>query len=382
MKRLLSLTLTFFFYTILFSQNVIKMEKEGGVFKIPCVVNGLRLKFVLDTGAAAVSLSSNIANMMFDNGYIDKGDIIGTSTARLADGRTVTNIEIILKEIKIGDYSLNNVRAWVSENQSAPLLLGQSALKQIGNYSIEGDKLIFASTSFSREYNDLSELSESEVENLLSEAINAYNSELYSVAAERYGILYKHNYLNLWGKNLYGNSLFFNHNNNEALKIYQSILSQMDKSDFKYAKMEIYYRIGICLKQNNQYKEAIPYFEKSRLLCDKWSEFEFINVHQILDINCAINKPYDGDVYVKRFLNQYLNYKKWNITDCWNKKISDEKINDLLFYLYNAMVVSTRLPEEYENYLLLSAAWGNTKAKKMCNEYGINYRTKPNNIAL
>ena len=41
------------------AQTTIKMEKEGGVYTIPCTLNGIKLKFIFDTGASGVSLSSN-----------------------------------------------------------------------------------------------------------------------------------------------------------------------------------------------------------------------------------------------------------------------------------------------------------------------------------
>ena len=34
------------------SQIKIQMQEDGGVYKIPCEVNGLRMKFIFDTGAS------------------------------------------------------------------------------------------------------------------------------------------------------------------------------------------------------------------------------------------------------------------------------------------------------------------------------------------
>jgi aspartyl protease family protein len=33
------------------------MQKDGGVYKVPCTVNGLKLEFIFDTGASVVSIS-------------------------------------------------------------------------------------------------------------------------------------------------------------------------------------------------------------------------------------------------------------------------------------------------------------------------------------
>ena len=66
----------------------IRMDKlYSGVYEVPCDINGLPLKFILDTGASTVSISS--------------------------------------------------VEASVAHNQRAPLLLGQSVLERFGTVTID-----------------------------------------------------------------------------------------------------------------------------------------------------------------------------------------------------------------------------------------------------
>ncbi len=48
----------------------IKMEKDGNVYRIPCIINGAKMKLLFDTGASVVSLSLPMAEYLFDNGYI------------------------------------------------------------------------------------------------------------------------------------------------------------------------------------------------------------------------------------------------------------------------------------------------------------------------
>ena len=59
------------------------MKREGGVSIIPCKVNGLNLNFIFDTGASNVSISLTEASFMLKNGYLEEGDIIGTSGKHL-----------------------------------------------------------------------------------------------------------------------------------------------------------------------------------------------------------------------------------------------------------------------------------------------------------
>ena len=90
----------------------IKMQKDGGVYKIPCVVNGLRLKFVFDTGASNVCISLSEANLMLENGYLDKKDIVGKCKSQIADGSIINNTKIILREIKINDLIFSILCNW------------------------------------------------------------------------------------------------------------------------------------------------------------------------------------------------------------------------------------------------------------------------------
>ncbi len=116
-------------------------SRKNGLLTIPCEINGLRLRFILDTGASAVSLSLTEASFMYKNGYLEDKDFVGTANSQIASGEIQENYVVILKEVKIGSKVLQNVKAVVSKGLSAPLLLGQSVLSQIGEWSIKGDFL-------------------------------------------------------------------------------------------------------------------------------------------------------------------------------------------------------------------------------------------------
>ena len=120
-----------------FSQTVIQMKKEGGVSVIPCKVNGLKLSFVFDTGAADVSISMTEALFMLKNDYLSKDDILGTNKYGDATGTISEGIVINLKEIDIAGIKLQNVAATIIKNTNAPLLLGQSAISKLGNVQLD-----------------------------------------------------------------------------------------------------------------------------------------------------------------------------------------------------------------------------------------------------
>ena len=116
----------------------IQMKKMySGVYEVACTINNLPLKFIFDTGASSVSISSVEASFMLKNGYLKEEDIKGKEYFSTATGEIHEGTIIRLREIKIGDAVLKNVDASVAHNQQAPLLLGQSVLERFGTITID-----------------------------------------------------------------------------------------------------------------------------------------------------------------------------------------------------------------------------------------------------
>jgi clan AA aspartic protease (TIGR02281 family) len=139
-KHLKQITLTtavILFSISVFSQTVIRMEKKGGVYYVPCIVNGLKLQFIFDTGADDVSISLSEAVFMIKNGYMSEDDLIGTEYYRIANGEVAEGTKIMIKELLVGDKTLYDVKASIVHTLSAPLLLGQSAIERFGKFSVD-----------------------------------------------------------------------------------------------------------------------------------------------------------------------------------------------------------------------------------------------------
>lgn len=120
--------------------------KKGGVTQVKCQVNGLPLHFIFDTGASTISISSVEAMFMLKNEYLTKKDVVGSSYFTDANGDISEGTIINLKEVKIGDAVLKDVRASVVHNQKAPLLLGQSAFQKFGKIEIDNTKKVVTIT--------------------------------------------------------------------------------------------------------------------------------------------------------------------------------------------------------------------------------------------
>lgn len=118
----------------------IPFSKENGVCKVKCSINKLPLYFVFDTGASDVSISSVEATFIMKNGYLNSTDVIGKQNYMMANGEISAGTVINLRNVNFGGLDLDNVRASVVHNQTAPLLLGQSVLNRLGSIEIDNIK--------------------------------------------------------------------------------------------------------------------------------------------------------------------------------------------------------------------------------------------------
>lgn len=116
----------------------VQMKKlSGGTYEVPCHVNGLPLKFIFDTGATDVTISSVEANFMLKNDYLSAKDFKGSRQYLNASGEITEGSVICLKEILVGDVALKNINASVVRSQKAPLLLGESVLQKFGSFTVD-----------------------------------------------------------------------------------------------------------------------------------------------------------------------------------------------------------------------------------------------------
>ncbi len=183
MKHIIAIFLVLLSCLSISAEVRIHMEKEGGVYKVPCSVNGLKLKFIFDTGAANVCISGTYADMMLENGYLEESDIKGVSQSTIADGSNIDNVVINLRKVEIGGLSLENVSAVVVPSQNAPLLLGQSVIQRLGKVSIDGEYLVI--------HNAACQYTEEELDAIFEKAEEMYDNDIDSEALKYYKIIYE-----------------------------------------------------------------------------------------------------------------------------------------------------------------------------------------------
>lgn len=123
----------------------LKMEIQNGVKYVWIEINGLRLKFIFDTGASSICISTAEAAVLYRQGTLQKDDILDVQYFQDATGSISAGTRINLKTVKIGDRILNNIEAIIVDNKEAPLLLGQSVIERFGSIEIDNvnGKIIF-----------------------------------------------------------------------------------------------------------------------------------------------------------------------------------------------------------------------------------------------
>jgi aspartyl protease family protein len=116
------------------------MEKKGGVYYVPCKINGVEMEFIFDTGASDITISLTEAIFLYKQGKLADEDFLGTEHYQIADGSVQEGTIIVLRTVEIGNKKLKNIKASIVHNAEAPLLLGQSALSKFGKISIDYTK--------------------------------------------------------------------------------------------------------------------------------------------------------------------------------------------------------------------------------------------------
>lgn len=90
--------------------NVLKMEIENGVRYVWIEINGIHLRFIFDTGASSICISPAEATVLYRQGTLKKEDILDREYFQDATGRISEGTQINLREVKIGNTILNDVR--------------------------------------------------------------------------------------------------------------------------------------------------------------------------------------------------------------------------------------------------------------------------------
>ena len=122
--------------------DTIQLIKGGDrLYYLPVIVNGIPMKFALDTGCSSMTISI-VEYLFLERQGIIKSDGAKKCVAILANGETEDCFSVTLDSITVGKHSLKNVECVVSPNQDGALLLGQDVLSKLGEVTIKYNKQI------------------------------------------------------------------------------------------------------------------------------------------------------------------------------------------------------------------------------------------------
>jgi aspartyl protease family protein len=119
------------------SRSMVLRAGEGGHFLVDASVDGVAVRFLVDTGATRVVLSPEDAERI---GF-QLRDRQFTERYRTAGG-IVRAAPVTIRELRIGQLALREVEASVNEQRIGISLLGMSFLNRLDGYRVEGDRLI------------------------------------------------------------------------------------------------------------------------------------------------------------------------------------------------------------------------------------------------
>jgi predicted aspartyl protease len=119
------------------TQILIPLQRQGGAFIIPVQINkAITLNFVVDSGAADVSIPADVVSTLIRTGTLQETDFIGKQNYKLADGSTIPSPTFRVRSLTVNKVEITNVKASVAP-AAGELLLGQSFLSRFKSWSID-----------------------------------------------------------------------------------------------------------------------------------------------------------------------------------------------------------------------------------------------------
>ncbi len=109
----------------------------GGHFWVNATIDGVKVRFVVDTGATTVTLRPDDALRL----GLNPASLDFSEVYRTANG-IVRGAPVTLRSVRIGELRRENVRATVSEAQMSVSLLGMSFLSRLRSYEFKDNRLI------------------------------------------------------------------------------------------------------------------------------------------------------------------------------------------------------------------------------------------------
>ena len=100
-------------------------------------------EMIFDTGASYTQITLKEANYLYSEKVLTSDDILGAEQFGDANGNITINMVVNLRKLVLGGkLIIANVKATVVENADAPLLLGQTVLKELPQYTVDNENKV------------------------------------------------------------------------------------------------------------------------------------------------------------------------------------------------------------------------------------------------
>jgi hypothetical protein len=115
----------------------VPLQRRGGSFLVPGLLNNaIALNFVVDSGAADVTVPADVVASLKSGGTLSDSDFLGREVRGLADGSRTQSQTFRIRSLAVGDWLVHDVIGFVSP-VGAPALLGQAFFTRLKSWSID-----------------------------------------------------------------------------------------------------------------------------------------------------------------------------------------------------------------------------------------------------
>ena len=388
MKKLVSLLSVMLMSIAVSAQMTIIMEKDGGVYKVPCTVNGVKMKFIFDTGAASVSMSQAMAQFLLDGDYLSSSDIIGSGQSELADGSIVNHAIVNLSDVEIGGMHIHNIKATVIEGQNAPLLLGQTAISELGRVTIDGNKLVIHAAENDLTQEQIDQL-EKQIDRLIkaeswAAAIDCLLKMENAVGLSEYGLenlcycfcMDRQYEECIQSCNKWIREFDVLGTDSNKISVYDFLAESYYSGLSNYKSALLWYQKRIDILENADLSDDyVPsYFDSKQDIRTRASTYRDIG-----DCYAKIESFYNAREYYRKAINLYCQYIGTSIDHIEQGKIQDEELGFFL-YGYADCCYNQKKETDGDEIMKLAALCGYNDAIVFCKKYNINYQTKSSKL--
>lgn len=357
--------------TFCFGQKVISLTKQNGVYTVPCSINGVIRSLVFDTGASTVTISMQLAELLYHSGKLSDSDIKGYGRSQTASGHIVNNMAIVLRDIEISRLHLKNVDAVVIDGQNVPLLLGLSAIQKLGKVTLQGNKLII----------DNSFLPNSQLAGIRSQIESFIINEDYSAAITSLKKIESQDAMEERDVFNFAQCYCYSKDYNRALIYCQQWMGTY-KETIPSHKPDICYFMGLSYMGLKSHYDADEWFAKaiqligtdavertSRKDANTLTYYYNQKAVNYLEANAYVNSVKAFDI-----ATQYrMRYLGATVEDLCAGRIKDEHIGIMLNSISIIQGVYLQNDAKSEQYAILAALCGNQESIEFCEHFKLDY---------